>query len=753
MNPSKLKVVELRAELSARGLDTKGIKSVLVERLQEALDKESGGAGHKEDDAQDNRDTDVENESVLNSTNATEQHSTDNRNQDEDAPTESQDMQENDVDKIAGEVDDDQSNTGKSAQVENENGENDQPSESVEAQPTEEMQQDQSEEDRHWENSQEEFYQDQRMSEKMEEENTESDANPGEQGSEKEDKQIKQEPLTDSGYHESSMEVVPKDGKEKEKEGYESHVKNEPFDGNDVKHIKTENEIKTERDSYREDRKRKRSLSPSPYKSRQLSPARQVKEEEPDIKDTDVTLSWYDSDLNLMIDKDTLFTATPMSQGGFGFIWAGVRGTYGYTEGKLCFQVKLVENCNVSHLENEPNPNVLRVGWSTFDTSMQLGEEPLSFGYGGTGKISVDCQFTNYGKPFGEGDVVTAYLEFTETDFIISYSVNDEYLNVAWQLPKDELQGKALAPHVLTKNVKFAVNFGQTDPWGEIQQDFTFVKSFPVENAVAGPKRPEKRSDCEMIMMCGLPACGKTTWANNYAKEHPEKRYNIIGTNALIDKMKVMGLPRKANYSGRWDILIDKCTKCLNKLMDIGAHRRRHFILDQTNVYPAAQRRKMRNFEGFIRKAVVIVPTDEEFKTRTQKQAQQEKKDVPENAVMEMKANFVLPDKSLFSEIIYSELDENEAKSLVHKYNKEAAAAGFARKGPMGGGGGGGGGGSGSGGGRGSNGPNVKRFRGDFGHGGGHQQHHGGGGGGGQRHDGFRRGPPPSSPFRNFYRA
>lgn len=47
----------------------------------------------------------------------------------------------------------------------------------------------------------------------------------------------------------------------------------------------------------------------------------------------------------------------------------------------------------------------------------------------------------------------------------------------------------------------------------------------------------------------------------------------------------------------------------------------------------------MRNFEGFIRKAVVIVPTDEEFKTRTQKQAQQEKKDVPENAVMEMKGN------------------------------------------------------------------------------------------------------------------
>lgn len=40
-------------------------------------------------------------------------------------------------------------------------------------------------------------------------------------------------------------------------------------------------------------------------------------------------------------------------------------------------------------------------------------------------------------------------------------------------------------------------------------------------------------------MMCGLPGCGKTTWANKYAQENKDKRYNILGTNALIDKMKV----------------------------------------------------------------------------------------------------------------------------------------------------------------------------------------------------------------------
>lgn len=73
-----------------------------------------------------------------------------------------------------------------------------------------------------------------------------------------------------------------------------------------------------------------------------------------------------------------------------------------------------------------------------------------------------------------------------------------------------------------------------------------------------------------MIMIIGLPGAGKTTWGIATRRDHPEKRYNIIGTDTLIDKMKVMGLPRKNNYHGRWDVLIDKATKCLNKLFLIG---------------------------------------------------------------------------------------------------------------------------------------------------------------------------------------
>ena len=40
---NKLKAVELKAELANRGLDTKGVKAVLVERLKAALEGDGGG--------------------------------------------------------------------------------------------------------------------------------------------------------------------------------------------------------------------------------------------------------------------------------------------------------------------------------------------------------------------------------------------------------------------------------------------------------------------------------------------------------------------------------------------------------------------------------------------------------------------------------------------------------------------------------------------------------------------------------------
>lgn len=125
-------------------------------------------------------------------------------------------------------------------------------------------------------------------------------------------------------------------------------------------------------------------------------------------------------------------------------------------------------------------------------------------------------------------------------------------------------------------------------------------------------------------MMVGLPAAGKTTWAIKHAASNPSKKYNILGTNAIMDKMRVrmthgslypppsfwelsstsahspfitscpqvMGLRRQRNYAGRWDVLIQQATQCLNRLIQIAARKKRNYILDQVLVTSSTWKRR-----------------------------------------------------------------------------------------------------------------------------------------------------------------
>uniref|UniRef100_A0A2A4JU13 B30.2/SPRY domain-containing protein n=1 Tax=Heliothis virescens TaxID=7102 RepID=A0A2A4JU13_HELVI len=198
---------------------------------------------------------------------------------------------------------------------------------------------------------------------------------------------------------------------------------------------------------------------------------------------------------------------------------------------------------------------------------------------------------------------------------------------------------------------------------------------------VDGPARPNSIADCEVILMVGMPGSGKTHWAKQHAAAHPDRRYNILSTGALFDRMKVDCKPFRASYEARWDAMVSKCAKCVLKLLEIAKGRKRNFILDQTNVYPSAQRRKLREFDGYRRVAVVIVTDDETYRDRQKRREEADGKEVPDGAIVDMKANFSLPDKcSWLDDVLYPELDAEQARLVVEGFHREAKAAGVVRE-------------------------------------------------------------------------
>ncbi|PSS04752.1 Heterogeneous nuclear ribonucleoprotein U-like protein [Actinidia chinensis var. chinensis] len=422
--------------------------------------------------------------------------------------------------------------------------------------------------------------------------------------------------------------------------------------------------------------------------------------DEPEVKKSKTTqrvvLNPADCDLDFNIEGNGL-QGFALHEQGFAYCWSGARANVGISRGKYCFGCKIISAQPVV-MEDTPidQQHLCRLGISRGDDSAgNLGETEHSFGFGGTGKSSTAGKYSDYGERFGVGDTIVCSVNLENKPLaFIGFSKNGKWLGTAKhfntgssglgvvdsqirRLPWES----AFFPNVLLKNVVVVLQFSLEDglvpeegykPWACALED---------GNAITGPIFSNPR-DCELMMMVGLPASGKSTWAEKWVKEHPEKRYVLLGTNLALDQMKVPGLLRKNNYGERFDRLMDCATGIFNTLLSRAAKTPRNYIIDQTNVYKSARKRKLKPFADYQKIAVVVFPEPEELKSRADKRFKEMGKDVPAEAVNEMLANFVLPMSKdmpsadeFFDQVIFTELNRGESQKRLDEM-KHALACG-----------------------------------------------------------------------------
>ncbi|XP_039140221.1 heterogeneous nuclear ribonucleoprotein U-like protein 1 isoform X3 [Dioscorea cayenensis subsp. rotundata] len=425
--------------------------------------------------------------------------------------------------------------------------------------------------------------------------------------------------------------------------------------------------------------------------SKQHRPPPEVREEGPGTKKTRagsttdkrpggtrrVELNPADCDLDFDVTGNGL-QGQALYKNGFAYCWSGARATVGISRGKYCFGCKIICEQEVEMSDTPTNQQHLcRVGFSSGDEPVgNLGETANSFGFGGTGKFSNAGKFSEYGTKFGLGDTIVCSVNLESEVATIGFSKNGEWLGIAKKFgvacSQRELPSEfGLFPHVMLKNVVVQLQFSIEDglipevgykPWSSALED---------GNAAVGPSFSSP-SECEVVMMVGLPASGKTTWAENWVKHHPEKHYVVLGTNLVLDQMKVPGLLRKQNYGKRFDCLMDRATGIFNELLSRASKTPHNYIIDQTNVYQSARIRKLKAFVKYRKIAVVTFPAPSELKLRTDKRFREMRKEVPADAVNEMLANFVLPmskdtpgSSELFDEVIFPELSREETQKCL----------------------------------------------------------------------------------------
>ena len=136
--------------------------------------------------------------------------------------------------------------------------------------------------------------------------------------------------------------------------------------------------------------------------------------------------------------------------------WSGARANYGVTAGKYYYEVLIQGN------------GVCRLGWSSTSANLELGKDFYGYGYGGTGKISNDNKFDEYGEKFGNSDTIGCFLDWEKRT--ISYSKNGSSLGTAFTLPQN-LTGTTLFPAVAVQNASLTFNFSGNIPFKSYVED------------------------------------------------------------------------------------------------------------------------------------------------------------------------------------------------------------------------------------------------------------------------------------------
>lgn len=245
----------------------------------------------------------------------------------------------------------------------------------------------------------------------------------------------------------------------------------------------------------------------------------------------DVCLSYNDCDLNIEIDRHSVKS---INDGILAFAWGGVRASHGVVSSRVFYEVKIADVSIIPNLSAIKELYQIRVGWSVSTSNLQLGENDLSFAFCSCGYKVHNNVFEKFGVPCTVGDVIGVYLDICDSRCVASFSINGIDHGTAFEF-KHPVQ--ALYPHILSKNVKYEVNFGR--------ERFLPPEQYMGEYQLIGHSDcievPDTEKSPKVVVLVETLEEENREWTIEYLQRKSDK-FHILSRRTLIEKMKVQNI-------------------------------------------------------------------------------------------------------------------------------------------------------------------------------------------------------------------
>lgn len=142
----------------------------------------------------------------------------------------------------------------------------------------------------------------------------------------------------------------------------------------------------------------------------------------------------------------------------------------------------------------------------------------------------------------------------------------------------------------------------------------------------------------EVIMLVGLPGCGKSTWINNADLVDD---YFLYSTDSVVEEYATL---TRRTYSEVFPAIIRDAEKMMNAGLAEAIKNNRDVIWDQTNLSVGSRKKKLARFPSNYRKVALVFPTPPKEQHETWLNSPERAgKWIPPHILASMAATFEMP--------------------------------------------------------------------------------------------------------------